>query len=73
MTARTQPLAVREKAAAELLDMPRAEFRRLVNCGALPRPVMPRIGGADRWSVSQLEAVISGSAALPELSQDIEF
>ena len=61
-------LAVRDTKAAEMLDMPAAEFRRLVAAGALPQPV--RIGPHARWPVSQIEAILSGKAALPD---DEEF
>jgi hypothetical protein len=35
---RHQPLAVRAQTAAAMLDMPPAEFMRLVERGALPPP-----------------------------------
>jgi predicted DNA-binding transcriptional regulator AlpA len=52
-----------------MLDMPTAEFRRLVASGALPPPV--RIGGHERWHVAQIEAILSGPAARP--SQEFEL
>ena len=58
-----QPLAVRATTAAAMLDMPPAEFMRLVERGALPPPV--RIGQHDRWNVDQLTAIIRGDAAKP--------
>lgn len=59
-----QPLAVRAQTAAAMLDMPPAEFMRLVERGALPPPV--RIGRHERWRVEQLNAIIRGDAAKPE-------
>ncbi|TMV14433.1 helix-turn-helix transcriptional regulator [Arenibacterium halophilum] len=64
-----QPICVRETRAAQLLDLTSKEFRDLVSKGALPRPV--RVGGFDRWRVSDLEAILNGDAALP--SEDIEL
>ena len=60
----TSPLAVKAQTAAAMLDMPQAEFMRLVERGALPPPV--RIGGHERWRVEQLNAIIRGDAAKPE-------
>lgn len=64
-----QPLAVRAQTAAAMLDLPPAEFMRLVEHGALPPPV--RIGQHDRWNVSQIEAIIRGDAAKP--TEDFEL
>ncbi|TDK50831.1 hypothetical protein [Antarcticimicrobium luteum] len=58
-----QPIAVRDTTAAGLLDMPVSEFRRLVNCGALPPPVT--VAQHERWIVGQIEAILSGRADLP--------
>lgn len=63
------PLAVKATTAAAMLDMPPAEFRRLVDRGALPPPV--RIGSHERWHVAQIEAIIRGDAAKP--SEDFEL
>jgi hypothetical protein len=52
-----------------MLDMPPAEFMRLVERGALPPPV--RIGQHDRWNVDQLTAIIRGDAAKP--NQEFEL
>ena len=60
----TSPLAVKAQTAAAMLDMPQAEFMRLVERGALPPPV--RIGKHERWRVEQLNAIIRGDAAKPE-------
>lgn len=60
----TSPLAVKAQTAAAMLDMPQAEFLRLVEHGALPPPV--RIGQHERWRVEQLNAIIRGNAAKPE-------
>jgi hypothetical protein len=46
------PLFASEKRAAELLDMPKALFRRLVDGGVLPGPVS--IGELRRWDVEAL-------------------
>ena len=56
-------LAVRDTTAASMLDMPAAEFRRLVASGALPGPV--QIGGHKRWRVDQIQAILTGKAAIP--------
>ncbi|WWT39556.1 hypothetical protein [Microcystis phage Mae-JY02] len=63
------PLAVKATTAAAMLDMPPAEFKRLVERGALPPPV--RIGAHERWHVAQIEAIIRGDAAKP--SEDFEL
>ena len=60
----TSPLAVKAQTAAAMLDMPQAEFMRLVERRALPPPV--RIGQHERWRVEQLNAIIRGDAAKPE-------
>ncbi|WP_232829299.1 hypothetical protein [Tropicimonas sp. IMCC34043] len=49
--------------------MKTTEFRKLVNFGALPLP--KRVGGMDRWRVADLEAIVSGNAAMP--SEDFEL
>jgi predicted DNA-binding transcriptional regulator AlpA len=55
------PLFVRERKAAQLLDLKLNEFLRLVECGALPKPV--KIGGEHkRWFVRDLEAIRTGAA-----------
>ncbi|GAA6190865.1 hypothetical protein [Phaeobacter sp. NW0010-22] len=55
------PLFARERTAAKLLDMKPVEFRRLVDCGALPKPV--KIGNEfERWFVQDLEAIRTGAA-----------
>lgn len=63
------PTALRESKAAAELDMPVSEFRALVDAGVLPRPV--RIGGLERWRMVDIEAILSGSAAIPD--EDIEL
>lgn len=63
------PLAVKAQTAAAMLDMPPAEFMRLVGAGALPPPV--KIGQHERWRVEQLSAIIRGDAAKP--SEDFEL
>lgn len=58
-----RPLAVADRTAAKMLDMPLARFRQYVEQGALPKPC--RIGGDERWRVADLDAILSGTAALP--------
>lgn len=53
-----KPLFASERTAALLLDMKAAEFRRLVEHGALPGPCR-----LDRWDVQELEAIMRGDAA----------
>lgn len=52
------PILATEKTAAQLLDMKPAEFRRLVEQGALPKARR-----FERWDVEELRSVISGRAA----------
>jgi predicted DNA-binding transcriptional regulator AlpA len=52
-----------------MLDMPVAKFLRLVDDGACPPPTA--IGGEVRWRVSDLEAILSGKAAMP-VNEDME-
>lgn len=66
---RTAPIAVRDTTAAAMLDMPAAEFRRLVQRGALPPPV--RIGGNERWRVDQLRDMLTATAARPDEDFDL--
>lgn len=66
---RHEPLAVKAQTAAAMMDMPPAEFLRLVGAGALPPPV--KIGQHERWRVEQLNAIIRGDAAKP--SEDFEL
>jgi hypothetical protein len=54
----TTPIFARDVTAARMLDMKPAEFRRLVEEGALPPPVK-----FDRWSVEELKRIMSGEAA----------
>lgn len=60
--------AVKEKTAAEMLELPPHEFRRLVAGGALPPPIL--IGTHERWRVRDIDAILDGSAAIPD--DDIE-
>ena len=55
------PLFASEATAAKLLDMPRSNFRALVDAGALPRgrEIAP---GIVRWRVKDLEAIVTGEA-----------
>ena len=52
------PIAVSDKNAAKMLDIPCVEFQRLVQEGVLPRPV--KVGEHDRWRVADLERAMSG-------------
>jgi len=56
-----RPLFACERRAADMLSMKPAEFRALVEEGALPRP--RDIGGLKRWDVEELSRVIRGEAA----------
>jgi hypothetical protein len=58
---RLVPLLASEATAAKLMDMPVAEFRRLVQGGHLPGPV--RIGDAERWPTEDLVRIAKGEAA----------
>ncbi|WP_280322696.1 helix-turn-helix transcriptional regulator [Sulfitobacter faviae] len=60
---------MREATAAKMLDMPLAEFRRLVAADALPPPC--QLGGRERWRVKDIEAILNNSAALPD--EDFEL
>lgn len=65
-----QLLYASERSAAKLLDMRPAEFRALVDAGALPPPV--KIGGSvERWSVTDLDAIVRGQK--PKPLEDFEF
>jgi hypothetical protein len=61
-----KPIAVQAKTAAKMLDMSQAEFKSLVECGALPGPQVHLIDGQsnriERWRVADLEAILSGDA-----------
>ncbi|WP_292292995.1 hypothetical protein [Marivita sp.] len=70
MTIRTQPIAVKERTAAAMFDMTQTEFRELVSLGVLP-PAKP-IGGTKRWSVAELNAILSGAKRRPEDDEDFE-
>lgn len=59
-----QRLAVKAETAARMLDMPVAEFLRLVEARSLPPP--RRIGEHQRWDVAQIEATLRGTAQRPE-------
>lgn len=70
MSSRPSLLFARDSTSAALLDMPTADFLRLVDQGALPPPVS--IGGRLRWSVRDLEAIGLGEAARRNPDEDIE-
>jgi len=63
------PLFARDRTAAQLLDMTPSEFLDLVKAGALPRPT--RVGEVERWSVTDLDAILRGSK--PELHDDFSL
>lgn len=52
------PIAVGEKNAAKMLDLPVTRFRQLVSEGVLPRP--RKIGPYERWDADELRAIIRG-------------
>lgn len=52
------PIAVCEKNAAKMLDMPVQSFRSLVADGVLPRP--RKIGPHERWDADELRATLRG-------------
>lgn len=58
---RHEPIAVREKTAAAMLDMKPCEFRRLVSEVHVHPAKM--IGGMPRWETQTLRRMISGEAA----------
>jgi predicted DNA-binding transcriptional regulator AlpA len=60
MRARPQKLAVTDREAAHMLSLPLSEFARLVDAGALPRPVMLDRKHA-RWAVKALDEALSGA------------
>lgn len=64
--AQVQPLFASATTAAKLLDMKPAEFRRLVDVGALPGPVRH-----ERWDVEQIRAIMRGEFVRP--SEDFDL
>ena len=65
-----QPIAVSEKNGAAILDMAPQNFRELVACGALPPPT--KLGGLERWLVSDLEAIFTGAVRRPTDDEDFK-
>ena len=61
---RPTPIAVKEADAAYMFGLKPAQFRGLVECGAMPSPV--NVHGFLRWRVADLEAVLNGEAASEE-------
>lgn len=53
-----EPIFASDTTAAKLLDLPKAEFAKLVAAGHLPRP--HRIGPVERFDVDELRRVIRG-------------
>ena len=68
MPAPPPPLFASEATAARLLDMQRAQFRSLVEAGALPKgqEIAP---GVIRWRVADLDAILTGKA----MSEDFQW
>lgn len=60
------PIFATERTAAALLDMPRAEFGRLVAAGSLPKP-----NQFNRWDVQELAAIMRGEKA--RISQGLDL
>ena len=60
------PLFASERTAAALLDMRPAEFRSLVDGGALPPP-----NHLGRWDVEELAAVARGKTPKPREDFDL--
>lgn len=64
------PLFASENTAAKLLDMRPADFRALVNAGALPGPV--RLNETvERWRVEDLDAILQGRLPKPREEFDL--
>jgi len=59
-TMKYQPILVREKTAAKMLDLTLDEFRELVAKGILPAPV--DLDGIDRWRVEELHLIVTAAA-----------
>lgn len=70
MGAHQQILYASEQSAARLLDMRPAEFRALVDAGALPPP-LKIAGQIERWRVADLDAILSGQK--PKPTEEFEF
>jgi predicted DNA-binding transcriptional regulator AlpA len=64
------PLFASERRAAQLLDMSPAQFRDLVEAGALPPPCAIA-GTVRRWDVEELQAIMRG--AIPRVTQDLDL
>lgn len=63
------PLFADDRRAAGLLCLPVREFRRLVEVGALPRPV--KIEKHERWDVEQIKAILSRTSQPPKDDFDL--
>lgn len=62
---RVDPIFAGPRRAAAMLDLTPREFLRLVDKGALPRPVS--IGGEHpRWNMRQIESILTGEAMADE-------
>ncbi|MGZ9812611.1 hypothetical protein ACXN5S_19275 [Pseudoroseicyclus sp. H15] len=56
-----------DREAAHMLSLPLDEFTRLVDAGALPRPVM--LASNQRWAVRALEDALTGA----KIEEEDEF
>ncbi|SET76110.1 hypothetical protein [Paracoccus homiensis] len=61
-----QPMFASANTAARMLDMKPAEFRSLVESGALPGPVRHQ-----RWDVEQIRAIMRGEFVRPSEEFDL--
>ncbi|MPL79232.1 hypothetical protein SDC9_25108 [bioreactor metagenome] len=69
MARHEQIIYATDRTAARLLDMRPAEFRDLVSAGALPAPL--KIGQHERWSISDIDAIVRGSKPKPTEEFDL--
>ena len=65
----TQIIYACDTTAARMLDMRPAEFRELVALGALPAPL--KIGQLERWSISEIDAIMRGTKPKPKEEFDL--
>ena len=69
MTVKLEPFAVREKHAANYLDVSIARFRELERIGLLPAPL--DIGGDRRWVLKQLRECFTSERFTSEQLTDM--
>lgn len=60
-----------EQDAARFIGLPRAQFRRLVECKALPGPCRVFPDGTELWDLAQIASIVRGEAARPR--QDVQM